>query len=116
MHCSLCRKFGYSASDEWYNHVPEKVLNETGKPKILWDFDIQTHRTIEHRRPYIIVHDVDKGEGLIIDAATPADKNIANKEVEKITKYAELKIEISRMWGCSAAKVKVVSIVIGALG
>ena len=48
--------------------------------------------------------------------AIPADKNIAEKEVEKITKYAELKIEISRMWGCSAAKVKVVSIVIGALG
>ena len=33
-----------------------------------------------------------------------------------MTKYAELKIEISRMWGCSAAKVIVVPIVIGALG
>ena len=116
LHWSVCRKFEYSASDEWYNHVPEKVLNETGKPKILWDFDIQTGRTIEHRRPDIIVHDVEKGECLIIDVAIPADKNIADKEVEKITKYAELKIEISRMWECSAAKVKVVPIVIGALG
>ena len=83
LHWSLCRKFGYSASDEWYNHVPEKVLNETGKPKILWDFNIQTDRTIEHRRPDIIVHDVEKGERLIIDVAIPADKNIADKEVEK---------------------------------
>ena len=116
LHWSLCRKFGYSASDEWYNHVPEKVLNETGKPKILLDFDIQTDRTIEHRRPDIIVHDVEKGECLIIDVAIPADKNTADKEVEKITKYAELKIEISRMWGCSAAKVKVVPIVIRASG
>ena len=41
---------------------------------------------------------------------------IAEKEVEEITKYAELKVEISRMWGCSAAKVRVVPVVIGALG
>ena len=71
---------------------------------------------IEHRRPDIILHDAEKGECLIIDVAIPADKNIADKEVEKITKYAELKVEISRMWGYSAAKVEVIPIVIGALG
>ena len=83
LYWSLCRKFGYSASDEWNIHVPEKILNETGKPMILWDFDIQTDRTIEHRRPDIVVHDVEKGECLIIDVAIPAYKNIAVKEVEK---------------------------------
>ena len=83
LHWSLCRNFGYNAAEEWYNHVPGKVLNETGKPKILWDFDIQTDRIIEHRRQDIIVHDIEKGECLIIDVAIPADKNIADKEVKK---------------------------------
>ena len=36
--------------------------------------------------------------------------------MKKITKYAELKKEISRKWGCSAANVKVVPSIIGALG
>ena len=40
LHKSLCRKRGYNASDRWYNHVPEKVINEAGKPKIIWNFDI----------------------------------------------------------------------------
>ena len=88
---------GYYASDEWYNHIPEKVFNEAGKPKILWDFDIQKDRVIEHRTPDIIVHDVKKGECLITDVAIAADKNIADKEIDKIVKCAELKVEISKM-------------------
>ena len=58
------------------------------------------HPNRQGRRSDIIVHDVAKGEYLIIDVGISADKNIADKEVEKITKYAKLKIEISRMWGC----------------
>ena len=37
------------AFDEWYNHVQEKVSNETGKLKILWYCDIQRDRLIEKR-------------------------------------------------------------------
>ena len=62
LHWLLHRKLGYNASDEWYSHVLDNFFNETGKPKIVWDFDIQTDRIIEQRRPDIIVHEVEKGE------------------------------------------------------
>ena len=47
--------------------------------------------------------------GLIIDIAVPRDKNIQDKELEKIDKYQSFKIELEQLW-----KVKI--IVVGALG
>ena len=57
---SLCTGHYAESLDICYNHTPEKVLCEAGKPKILWDFNIQTDRIMEHRRPDIIAHDVEK--------------------------------------------------------
>ena len=45
--------------------------------------------------------------------ACPADKNIVDKEAEKISKYAPLKNELHRMWGC---EVEVVPVVVGGQG
>ena len=53
------------------------------------------------------------GYNLIVDVAIPVDHRIDQKEIEKITKYADLKLEISRMWNC---ELTVVPIIIGALG
>ncbi|XP_060768194.1 SCAN domain-containing protein 3-like [Neoarius graeffei] len=33
--CSDRRKYGYATEDKWYQHTPEKVLDEERKPKIL---------------------------------------------------------------------------------
>ena len=112
LYWSLCRNFGLSTSEEWYNYVPKKILNEAIKPKILLGFDIQIDRITELRRQFIILHDVENGKCLIKDAAVPAPKDITDKEIESITKYAELTLEMSRRWGCSAAKVKVIPVVI----
>ena len=49
----------------------------------------------------------------IVDVAIPGDRNIVKKQAEKLTNYADLKIEISKMWDCSTV---VIPIVIGALG
>ena len=69
----------------------------------LWYPDGQDNST---PKSLIILHDAEKGECLIIDVAIPADKNIADKEVEKISKYAELKVEISRTWDAQQQKLK----------
>ena len=45
--------------------------------------------------------------------ATPGDGRIEEKELEKISKYQDLKIEIERLWEKQAT---VVPIVIGSLG
>ena len=49
----------------------------------------------------------------MIDIAVPSDSNIKKKEYEKLEKYQGLKEELERTW---KVKVKVVPVVIGALG
>ena len=48
-----------------------------------------------------------------MDVAIPGDSRIQQKEVERITKYQDLKIEVERLW---ERKATVVPVVIGALG
>ena len=43
-------------------------------------------------------------------------QNIEIKEVQKIANYFELKVEVAMMWGLLVSNVKVIPVVIGALG
>ena len=86
---------------------------ENASAKILWDFNIQTDRVIEHRRPDITVVEKDARKCFIVDVAIPGDHNIERKEFEKIDNYSELRVELARLWNTEA---RVVPIVIGALG
>ena len=56
---------------------------------------------------------VEKKQLWFIDVAIPEDRRIDQKEVEQITKYQDLNIEIERLWEKRAT---VVPMVIGALG
>jgi hypothetical protein len=50
---------------------------------------------------------------MLIDVAIPGDRNIVQKEAEKIFKYKDLTIEIQRMWN---VKTRVIPVIIGATG
>jgi len=50
---------------------------------------------------------------MLIDAAISEDRNVIEKEAEKILKYKDLTIEIQRMWN---VKTKVIRVIIGATG
>ena len=82
--------------------------------KILWDINVQCDNIIKARRPDVIVIHKEKKEALIVDIAVPVDTRIAEKELEKVEKYQDLKREIKRLWELRCAKV--VPVVIGALG
>ena len=56
---------------------------------------------------------VENKQVCIIDMAIPVDSRIDEKELEKISKYQDLKIEIERLWEKQAT---VVPVVIGSLG
>ena len=86
---------------------------ENEKCKILWDFAIQTDEEIEQRRPDIAVIDKEKREFKIIDIAVLGDQNIKVKELEKITKYQDLRLQGQKMWD---VKSTVTPIVVGAFG
>ena len=47
-------KNGFNKVEKWYIHKPKKVL-ESENCKILWDFPIQTDKTLENSRPDITV-------------------------------------------------------------
>ena len=109
----MCRKHGLQHSDKWYEHTPEGVV-ENEAVKILWDINVQCDNVIQARRPDAIVIYKEKKEALIVDITVPADTRIAEKELEKVEKYQDLKREIKRLWELRCAKV--VPVVIGALG
>jgi hypothetical protein len=49
----------------------------------------------------------------LIDVAIPGDRNMIQKETEKILKYKDLTVEIQRMWNL---KTRVIPVIIGATG
>jgi hypothetical protein len=50
---------------------------------------------------------------MLIDVAVPGDRNVIQKEAEKIWKYRDLTIEIQRTWN---VKTRVIRVIIGATG
>ena len=116
IHLKLAKKFNLIETNtklKWYNYTPEKVL-ENESYKLLWDFQINTDRTIIASKPDIIFHDKNANKLYIIDVAIPADANIVKKRIEKIDKYIDLSIELKRLWNTHS--VIVIPIVIGATG
>ena len=48
-----------------------------------------------------------------MDVAVPSDQNISLKEFQKLSKYKDIEIEVTKMW---KLKTKIIPVVIGALG
>ena len=81
-HWKVCEKWGFNKAEKWYIHKPEKVL-ESENCKILWNFPIQTDKTLEHNRPDITFTDKKSKKCILIDPACPFDTRIKKKEEEK---------------------------------
>ena len=113
IHWTLCKRFGFPHGNQWYEHVPERVL-ENENVKLLWDFSIQTDHHLEHNKPDILIHEKTSRGCYVIDVECPFDTRVKTKELEKVERYQDLKREIGRIWECR--NVCVVPIVIGALG
>ena len=54
LHWNLCKKYHLTASEKWWEHNVEKVL-QNEEVKILWDFKIQTDKHLAHNKPDITV-------------------------------------------------------------
>ena len=108
-----CKKYDLESKDKWYEHVPLGCV-ENDTIKLLWDINVQCDHVIEARRPDIILVDKENKVCTIIDVAVPGDIRVGEKETEKVEKYQDLKREIAKIW--KMKEVKVVPIVVGALG
>ena len=110
LHWNLCKKYHLPAADKWWEHKIEKVV-QNNEAKILRDFKIQTDKHLAHNIPDIIV--VEKKQVWLVDVAISGDSRIQQKEVKKITKFQNPKIEVERL--CEK-KATVVPVVIRTLG
>ena len=54
LHRNLCKKYHLPASDKWWEHNVEKML-QNDNFKILWDVKIQTGKHLAHNIPDITV-------------------------------------------------------------
>jgi len=72
-----------------------------------------TNKEVKANRPDIIAEKKSKKLCIFIDVAVPSERNFAAKEVEKLSKYKDLDIEIGKMWNTKSI---VIPLVIGALG
>ena len=61
----------------------------------------------------IVVIDKQKRECKIIDIVVPGDQNIKVKELEKIIKYQDLRLQVQTFWDVKAT---IIPIEVGALG
>ena len=111
VHRAICAEYDLQHNKDWWVTPDSIVKND--RAKLLWDFPIQTDRHMPHNRPDIVLIDYQQQSGFIIDISVPRDENIRDKELEKIDKYQQLKIELEQLW---KVKITVIPVVVGALG
>ena len=112
IHWKICQHYKMNVSNTWYQHETPPVL-ENDRATILWDFSIQTDRTIKANRPDIVIKDKTEKTCLLLDVSIPSDRNTSLKTYEKLAKYKDLDIELAKSWH---VKTKTIPVIIGALG
>lgn len=105
------RKPRIHASEKWFTHEPEGVVDNV-TCKVIWDFTIQTGHVKGARRPDFI--SIKKENNcIIVDFTIPFDTRIEQKEKEKDDKYKGVKRKLQKL---QDMKVEVIPIVIGVSG
>lgn len=98
IHQKLAHKYNLVDSVvPYYKYKPESVL-ENANTKLYFDRAILTDRTIHYNRPDITLINKITKIGYLIDVAIPNSHNLQATIAEKLTKYVELKDEITRLW------------------
>ena len=112
VHWKICKYYNIAETDKWYEHLTPPVL-ENNKVCLLWDFSIQTDKTIKANKPDIVIREKTNKVCYLLDVSVPSDANTSLKTYEKLTKYKDLELELQKSW---KMKVKTIPIIIGALG
>ena len=112
IHWNLAKLAGLYVHEQWWKHVPEKVLDNSDW-KILWAYTIQTGSSIPHNRPDITFFNKQSAKTKFINVSIPGDSQISQKSVEKRDRYCDLSVIVSRLRNTSTF---VIPVIVGALG
>ena len=91
VHWKLARKCNLEAGDKWYEHEPERVL-ENEDYKVLWDFSIQTDHIIEAQRSNLVVVDKKRRTCKIREEEEREDRKVSRSQKE-VTEDLECETE-----------------------
>ena len=61
-------------------------------------YTVHTNRKIDANRLDIIIKNHEERTCIMMDVAVPSDENISLKEFQKLSKYKDLEIEVTKMW------------------
>jgi len=112
IHWNLAKLAGFCVHEQWWKHVPEKVLDNSDW-RILWDYTIYIESSLSHNRPDITFCNKQKADSsMFIDVAIPGDSRLSQKSVEKRDRYRDLSVVVDRLWNTSTS---VVPVILGAL-
>ena len=89
------------------------MVTESEDSTILWNMQIHTAHKIAANKPDIVIKDHKTMTCKLINMVVPSDRNTSVKVIEKLSKYKDLEIEVTKMWGMST---ETVLVVIGVLG
>ena len=89
------------------------IVYEEGDVTVLWNQAVHKDREVTANRPAIIIKNKKEKTCILIDVATPADRNVVQKEAEMKLKYKSFCIEIQRMWNL---KCMIIPVITGATG
>ena len=112
IHWNICRHFGVPVVARWYRHQPDKLV-ETDDITMMWDTTIPTASKVKANRPDICLRHKKANTCLLIDISVPWDDNVGKAYADKLAKYADLRVEVNRMWHCQS---RVIPVILGALG
>ena len=73
-------------------------MSEIERATILWDMPVNSDKEMKDNRPDLIMTGKNERKCIMVDMSIPPDKNISIKEVEKLSKYKDLEIEVTKMW------------------
>ena len=111
MHWILCKNFNLPHTEKWYEHTLQPVIEST-EVTILWDFTINADRKIEANRRDVILKTFEENACIMTDVTLPADKNISLRDFQKLSKYKDLEIEVTKKW---KLRTKTIPVITGAL-
>ena len=73
LYWKICKYYNTAHAEKWYEHKTPPVV-EGENTTILWDFPINTDRTIQANRPDIVIKDYKSKTCLLIDMTIPTDR------------------------------------------
>jgi hypothetical protein len=100
-------------NESWLTHLPVPSIEKNGKI-VMWDLPLENCEGIAANRPDIVVWNTTERTAQLIDVAVPMDLNVVAKYSDKLTKYRGIEISVQKSW--DLRKVRVVPIIVGALG